>query len=117
MKVNREHQLIVTIVKKGWAERILTAAKEADARGGTVLHGRGCGVHEQKRLLGIPIEPEKEIVLILIHRDKANRVLQAVVDAGQLDKPGTGIGFVLDVDKVVGIMHLPGLCGEDVEVT
>lgn len=96
----------MTIVKKGWAERIVNAAKNAGARGGTILHGRGVGIHEQKKLLGLPIEPEKEIVLTLIHKDKANDALKAIVEAGKLQKPGTGIGFVIDVDKVVGIVAL-----------
>mgnify|MGYP000879896901 CR=1 FL=1 len=106
MKIGREHELIVTIVKRGWAEKIVKAAKAAGARGGTILHGRGVGVHEQKKVLGLPIEPEKDIILTLIHKDKTNDVLQAIVEAGQLQKPGTGIGFVIDVDKVVGIVSL-----------
>jgi nitrogen regulatory protein PII len=106
MKVGRDHQLIVTIIKKGWAEKIVEAARRAGARGGTIFHGRGVGIHEQKKFLGLSIEPEKEIVLTLIHKDKTNQVLKAIVDAGQLQKPGTGIGFVIDVDKIVGIVSL-----------
>ncbi|OPZ71447.1 MAG: hypothetical protein BWY80_01326 [Firmicutes bacterium ADurb.Bin456] len=64
------------------------------------------GIHEQKKLLGIPIEPEKDIILTLIHQDKTDTVLKAIVQAGNLEKPGTGIGFVIDVDKVVGIVSL-----------
>jgi nitrogen regulatory protein PII len=116
MKVGKEHQLIVTIVKKGWSERVVHAARCAGARGGTIVHGRGVGIHEQKKLLGIPIEPEKEIILTLVHRDKTNAVLKAIVDAGRLEKPGTGIGFVLNVDKVVGIVHLLEGCDEEIEV-
>nr|WP_315988458.1 P-II family nitrogen regulator [Desulforamulus aquiferis] len=71
-----------------------------------MINGRGVGIHEQKKILGIPIEPEKEIILTLIHRDKVDTVLQAIVEAGNLNKPGTGIGFVLDVEKVVGIVCL-----------
>ena len=106
MKIGREHQLIVAIVKKGWAEKIINAAKAAGARGGTILYGRGVGVHEQKRLLGLQIEPEKEIILTLVHKDKTNEVMKAIVAAGQLQKPGTGIGFVISVDKIVGIVAL-----------
>lgn len=106
MKMSRDHELIVTIIKKGMAEKIINAAKRAGARGGTILHGRGVGIHEQKKLLGIAIEPEKEIILTLIHKDKTNAVLQAIVEAGNLQKPGTGIGFVIDVEKVVGIVSL-----------
>ena len=114
MKIARDHELIVTIVRKGWAEKVIIAAKAAGARGGTVLHGRGVGVHEQKKLLGLPIEPEKEIILTLIHKDKTNEVLKAVVDAGKLQKPGHGIGFVLDVDKVVGIVELLEQFGDEI---
>ncbi|HHU86002.1 MAG: P-II family nitrogen regulator [Pelotomaculaceae bacterium] len=106
MKIGRDYQLIVTIIKKGFAERVVNAAKAAGARGGTILHGRGVGIHEQKKLLGIPIEPEKDIILTLIHQDQTKNVLKAIVQAGQLEKPGTGIGFVIDVDKVVGIVSL-----------
>jgi len=106
MKIGKDYQLIVTIIKKGYAERIVNAAKAAGARGGTILHGRGVGIHEQKKLLGIPIEPEKDIILTLIHKDQTKDVLKAIVQAGQLENPGTGIGFVIDVDKVVGIVSL-----------
>jgi nitrogen regulatory protein P-II 1 len=117
MRVGRDHQLIVTIIKKGYAEKVMNAARNAGARGGTVIHGRGVGIHETKKLLGIPIEPEKEIILTLIHKDKTTKVLKAIVDAGQLNKPGTGIGFVIDVDKVVGTVQLLEQYGEDIEVT
>lgn len=114
MKIGRDHQLIVTIVKRGWATKIIDAAKTAGARGGTILHGRGVSIHEQKKLLGIPIEPEKEIILTLIHKDKTDDVLKAIVEAGQLQKPGTGIGFVIDVDKIVGIVALLEQSGVEV---
>ncbi|MBE0465888.1 MAG: P-II family nitrogen regulator [Candidatus Desulforudis sp.] len=112
MLIGRDHKLIVAIVKSGRAEKILLAAREAGARGGTVICGRGTGIHESKKLLGIMIEPEKEIILILIHKDKAKRVLKAVVQAGNMEKPGTGVGFMLDVEKVVGIVHLLEQIGE-----
>ena len=98
--------LIVTIINKGWADEIVEAARNAGAEGGTVLYGRGTGVHERKSFFGILIEPEKEVVLTLIPRERTQSVLQAIVKAGQLEKPGTGIAFVLDVSQVAGIIHL-----------
>ena len=106
MKISSEHKLIITIVKKGKADIIVAAAREAGARGGTILHGRGVGIHEDKKILGIPIEPEKEIVLTLIPEDLADQVLEAIIKAGDLNKPGKGIGFVLDVEKVIGLVCL-----------
>lgn len=100
-----EYDLVVTIVRKGWAERVLKAATAAGAEGATILGGRGTGVHEQKKLLGIPIEPEKEIILTLITCDRTEAVLARIIDEADLDKPGTGIVFVLKASHVAGIVH------------
>ncbi|NMA92072.1 MAG: P-II family nitrogen regulator [Firmicutes bacterium] len=99
------HDLIVTVVRKGYAEQIVRASKEGGAEGATIFLGRGTGIHEQKKLLGIPIEPEKEIIFTVITTDKTERVLQAISKAGQLEKPATGIAFVIPLKQVVGIVH------------
>ncbi len=101
-----EFNLIVTIVNKGYAEEVIDAAKKAGAEGGTIINGRGTGVHENAKFLGIPIEPEKEIVLTLIDRVKTEKVLEAVSNAVGLNKPSKGVAFVLEVEKTVGICHL-----------
>ncbi len=99
------HDLIVTIVKKGWVEKIVDASRKAGAEGGTIIPGRGIGIHESKKLLGIPIEPEKEILLTLVPKEITDEVLSAIIEAGELNKKGTGVGFVLDLKRVVGIVH------------
>jgi nitrogen regulatory protein PII len=104
--LNLTHKLLVTIVKKGIASKVVKATKEAGAEGGTILFGRGTGIHEQKRFLGIPIEPEKEIILTLVPLEKVDGILSIVEKAGKLDKPGNGIGFIIDVKRVAGIVHL-----------
>ncbi|MBM3284596.1 MAG: P-II family nitrogen regulator [Candidatus Aminicenantes bacterium] len=100
------YDLIVTIVNMGSSEKIIKASKEAGAEGGTIILGRGTGIHEKKTLLGIPIEPEKEIVLTAVPRSRTERVLAAIVKGGELDKPGTGIAFVLELKEIEGICHL-----------
>ncbi len=106
METKIDFDLIVTIVKKGWAERIVKASKEAGAEGGTIVFARGTGIHEQKSILGIPIEPEKEMILTLVPVEKTDEILQAIIEAGELENPATGIAFVLDVKRVAGIVHL-----------
>ncbi|WEG18448.1 PII family protein [Alkalihalophilus pseudofirmus] len=98
--------LIVTIVKKGDAGKVIDSSLEAGAEGGTVLGGRGSGIHEKASFLNIPIEPEKEVVLTLIHRKKTKEVLHAIELGVGLNQSGKGIAFVLDVDRVVGINHV-----------
>lgn len=99
------YDLIVTIVNKGDAGKVVEASKKVGAEGGTILPGRGTGIHEYAKLFGITIEPEKEIVLTLISRAKSDLVLDAIVSEIGLNKPGKGIAFVLGLDKVVGINH------------
>ncbi len=100
------YDLIVTIVKRGHSEKVLKASKEAGAEGGTILFARGSGVHEKATLMGIPIEPEKEVLFTVIQEELTEKVLEAIIKAGNLENPGQGIVFVLDVKSVAGICHL-----------
>ncbi|RYG72530.1 P-II family nitrogen regulator [Lentibacillus lipolyticus] len=99
------YDLIITIVNRGDSEQVIDATRKAGAEGGTILHGRGTGVHEKAKLFNIMIEPEKEMVLTLIEKDKTKEVLKTINEDAELKKPGKGIAFVLDVDSTVGISH------------
>ncbi|NLA05907.1 MAG: P-II family nitrogen regulator [Firmicutes bacterium] len=101
-----EQDLIVTIIKKGYSEEIIAASKKAGAEGATIMFGRGTSIHEQKKILGIPIEPEKEIVFTVVPQVISEKVLSAIVKAGKLERPATGIAFILELKKVAGVAHL-----------
>jgi len=108
----RKPTLIVTIVRKGWGQPVLEAAVKAGATGGTVLFGRGIGVNEKDTIFGIPIEPEKEIVLTLVQEDEAEGILEEIVRAVELNEPGRGLAFMVPVNKVVGMPHIETLLPE-----
>ncbi|NLK01414.1 MAG: P-II family nitrogen regulator [Clostridia bacterium] len=97
------YNLIITIVNKGDSDKVVEAARRAGAEGGTVVFGRGTGIHEHAKLFGIIIEPEKDIVLTIIDRERTDEVMSAIVLTAGLDRPGKGISFVVGVDNVVGI--------------
>jgi nitrogen regulatory protein PII len=97
--------LIVTVVNKGWGEKVLETSMKAGATGGTIVLGRGMGIHEQRTLLGISLEPEKEIVLSAVRSDEREAILKQIVAATDLEKPGAGIAFTLPIDKIFGISH------------
>ena len=97
--------LIVTIVKKGWGDEVLKATKNAGAEGGTIMYGRGIGIHEKNTILGMMIQPEKEVVLTVIVNDKTDDVLKALVEGVGLDRPGMGLAFAIPLDKVIGRIH------------
>lgn len=104
-KADDAYDLIVTIVNRGDIELAIEASRCAGAEGGTIVCGRGTGVHEHAKLWGITLEPEKEMLLTLMERSKTRQVLEAIIAATELDKPGKGIAFVLGVTRVAGISH------------
>ena len=59
------YNAIYTIVEKGNADDVIEAAQKGGSRGGTVIHARGSGSEEARKVFNMLIEPEKEIVLII----------------------------------------------------
>ncbi|MDP2216336.1 MAG: P-II family nitrogen regulator [Methanolobus sp.] len=98
--------LIVTIVKKGWGDKVVKASRKAGAKGGTIVFGRGTGVHENKSLLGMLIEPEKEVVLTLAESANTDAIIEKINEDVSLNKPGTGLGFVVPLERVFGTAHV-----------
>jgi nitrogen regulatory protein PII len=99
--VELEHyKLIITIVNKGKGGKVVDISHHAGATGGTIIFGRGTVV---RLLLGIGIEPEKEIVLTLIEDSKAQTVLDAIIKEANLNEPNKGIAFIISLDQVAGI--------------
>jgi nitrogen regulatory protein PII len=96
---------ITTIVEKGNAELVIDAAIEAGAKGGTIINARGSGVHETQKLFGMDVEPEKEVVLILVEAEKTDAVVGAIRVGVGLDEPGKGILFVQEIQSVYGIVR------------
>ena len=103
---NHAHSLIVTIVNRGFTDQVMDAASRAGARGGTVLHARGAGQEEAATFFGITIQPEKEVVMILVRRDQKQAVMQAIAKEAGLSAPGHGLSFSLPVDQVEGAARM-----------
>jgi nitrogen regulatory protein P-II 1 len=99
------YKLIAAILPKGATGKVMDAAREAGAEGGTILLARGTGIHEARRFFGLSVSSERELLLVLVEPGKAREVLDAVVRAGRLDEPARGIAFVLAVEEVTGIVH------------
>ena len=97
------YELIVCIVNAGFSELVMDAAKEVGARGGTVNHAKGTANKDAEKYFKITIQPEKEMVLILVSQEIKDKVLHAVYQSAGLKTDGQGIAFSMPVDNVVGI--------------
>ena len=96
---------IVTIVERGKADSIVKMAKEAGSTGATIFYGRGTGEKEAKKFLSISVESSKEVILILSMEEEYKKIMKAIVHAGELKKPGTGIVFSVPILDLVGLHH------------
>lgn len=96
---------LLAIVERGQADKIVDAAKEAGATGATIFYARGTGESEVKKFLKIHVEASKEVIIILTEVEKYKKIKQAMVDAGKLKEPGTGILFTVGVEDLVGLHH------------
>lgn len=101
------YEMIMCIVNAGFSETVMDAAKEVGARGGTVIHARGTANKEAEQFFNISIQPEKEIVMILVPVAIKDDVLHALYRSAGLKTEGHGIAFSLPVDDVVGISSAP----------
>ena len=63
--MDKNYELIVAIVNHGFEEEVMSAARAAGARGGTVFNARGtANADDEVKFLGISLHPHKEIVFI-----------------------------------------------------
>ena len=106
---NNKFEMIMCIVNTGFSETVMDAAKEVGARGGTVIHARGTANKEAEQFFHITIQPDKEIVMILVPADIKDKVLHALYQHAGLKTEGQGIAFSLPVDDVVGINAAPAV--------
>lgn len=100
------NDLIIAIVNRGYTDLVMDAARPAGARGGTVLHARGAGVEEASQFFGITIQPEKEMVLILVEHARKVPVMQAIAKGAGMTSEGHGIVFSLPVTDVMGVAQM-----------
>ena len=108
-----KHEVIFCIVNANFSDEVMSAAKEFGARGGTVIKARGTANAEAEKIWGIAIDPEKEIVMILVESKLKNDILHALYRRVGLDTPGQGIAFTIPVEDVVGLSEAPAVTSEE----
>lgn len=99
------YTLIITIVNRGYSDDVMDAARNAGARGGTIMYAHGSGTNKEESFFGISIHPEKELVLIVTDNEARPGIMQAIARKVGLNSEGSGITFSLPVTDIAGIAH------------
>jgi nitrogen regulatory protein PII len=100
-------KMIIAFVENSETEDVMDAAREAGATGTTVIsNARGEGLERTKTFLGLTLETQRDVLLMLVEEHLSRHILEEVNRVGKFDeKPGTGIAFQIDVEDAVGVAH------------
>lgn len=100
-----QFKLILALADEAHVDPILRAAREAGATGATVISSaRGEGLRPRRRLFGLDVLGQREVVLLVVEEHLARAILEAVAAAGEFDeRPETGIAIQLAIEDAVGL--------------
>ena len=110
-------KLIIIMSEDKLTQDLLNAARNAGATGCTVLNqARGEGLSPTKTFLGLSIDSQVDVILLLGEEHMSREIMEMVAKAGEFDEtPGTGIAFQIDVEDAIGVRHQIEALTEEVE--
>ncbi|MFK7975475.1 MAG: hypothetical protein AB8C02_05030 [Halioglobus sp.] len=90
---------IYCVVDHQSSDRVCAAAINAGAHGPVVYYSEGRGLRDRLGWLRITKEHEKEVLLVVAQNTDADRIFDAMAQAGNLYMPGRGFMYSLPVSK------------------
>ena len=102
-----KYEMVCCVVNAGFSDLVMDAARSEGATGGTVIHARGTANKEAEAIFQITIQPDKDLVVMLVPARIKDNVLHAIYKKAGLDSNGQGIAFSLPVSKTAGIGKKP----------
>lgn len=101
-----EYVCLYVIVDRHQGRKAIHIAQDNGAMGATVIHGRGSGEAVKSPLfLSMNIEPEKDLVIMLIKKDLVEKIREEIYEQMDLGSEGRGIIYSLPVDHVAGLVE------------
>jgi len=94
---------VIAIVPYEKESDAVTAAKRAGATGATVVSAHGTGIKEAKTFFGLTVELKQSMLLTLVERHIAHRVIISIYDELNMKSPGNGIVFSFSIESVMGL--------------
>ncbi|MCH3966296.1 MAG: P-II family nitrogen regulator [Bacilli bacterium] len=102
--MNEEKEcLVIAVVNKGNTDLVMEAGRRAGARGGTIAVARGTGNPDVGKYYGVVIQPEKEMVYMVVGESIKDKVMKAIYEEAGLRTQGAGIVFSLPITATLGL--------------
>lgn len=99
----KKYVLITALVNPGYSEEVMNAARAAGARGGTVLHSRQVSSEKAQSTLGLGVQEEKEMILIVSDSEQKLPIMQAIGDKCGLHSEAQGLVLASPIDCAIGL--------------
>lgn len=100
-----DYEVIFVVVENKRGEEVVDIANSYGAKGATIIHGRGSGIHEKGSVFNIMIEPEKEVVMLLVNQEVHADIVEGLAKELKIDEPGNGIIFSAGVNNAIGLVE------------
>lgn len=98
------YSVVYVIVDRGKGKTVIEVSQNAGYYGGTILRAHG-SASKLNLVLDMQVEPEKEIVLIVVGRKRVNQLAGLLHEHFNLSEANTGILYVADINKMAGIFQ------------
>lgn len=100
-------KLIIALTEDSITNKVVEAARKKGATGSTVISSaRGEGMEVAKTFLGLSLETQRDVVLLLVEEHMCRDILETMEVVGEFEAhPGSGIAFSIDVEDAVGVSH------------
>jgi nitrogen regulatory protein PII len=85
------------IANSGFSSQIVDIARECGSTGATILNARG-SVKNPKTILGITIDTEKDIVLTVVKKEIALKIMEAVKEKAGVGTPAHALCFYMPIE-------------------
>jgi len=100
---NTKYSLVAAVVAQGYSEDVMSAAREAGARGGTIIHSRRIGDTEEMTVWGLSLQEEKETILIVATEENKLAIMQAISEKYGMQSEAKAAVLSLPIDNVIGL--------------
>ncbi len=98
-------KLIIAMVREEKTDTVIETARKNGATGCTVItSARGEGLNPVKSFMGLTLEGQRDVVLLLVEEHLSRDILEALCRAGRFEEePGSGIALQVDIEDVIGL--------------
>ncbi len=101
-EINYNYEIVLAIANEGHTDTVMDAAREAGARGGTVLHGKGTGSKDAAKFFGVSIASEKEVIMIVAKSSEKAAIMKFIIDKAGTQTDAGAVVMSLPVSAIAG---------------